>query len=139
VGIGPGSFRAVVTQYEDPGAAFESLAHNTYLELGAESGIPVMLMYIALGIVGFRSLEATRRLALKSSRFLANVAVGLQAGLIACAVGICFLTAQHQKFPWLVVFLSIPLRSLVLRSRRSIAHSKVRHPAAEPIEAAAES
>ena len=139
VGIGPGSFRAVVTQYEDPDAAFENLAHNTYLELGAELGIPVMLIYIAVGIATFRSLEATRRLALKSSRSLTNVAVGLQAGLIGCAVGIWFLTAAHQKFPWLVVFLSIPLRTLVLRSRRSVARSKVRCPAAVSTEAAAES
>jgi putative inorganic carbon (HCO3(-)) transporter len=139
VGIGPGSFEAVVTRYEDPDAVFENLAHNTYLELGAELGIPVMLIYIALGIATFRSLERTRRLALKSSQFLTNAAVGLQAGLIGCAVGICFLTAAHQKFPWLVVFLSIPLRTLILRSRRSVARSKIRRPAAEPMEAAAES
>lgn len=126
VGVGPGSFKAVVGQYEESDTKFASLAHNTYLEMGAESGIPVMLLYIALGIATFRSLEATRRVALKTSRFLTNAAVGLQAGLVGCAVGMWFLTAAHQKFPWLVVFLSIPLRTLATRARKASARKNDR-------------
>lgn len=123
-GFGPGSFWIAVENYEEPDERVNSLAHNTYLELGAAFGIPVMLIYIALGIATYRSLESTRRLALKTSQFLADVAVGLQAGLIACAVGIWFLTAEHQKFPWFVVFLSIPLRELAIGARRAVARRK---------------
>jgi putative inorganic carbon (HCO3(-)) transporter len=131
VGIGPGFFNAVVEQYEKPDAVVRGLAHNTYLELGAELGIPVMLMYIALWIVTFRSLEATRRMATKHARFIADAAVGLQAGLIAIVVGIWFLTAEHQKFPWLVVFLSIPLRTLATRAHKAALRRKKRHDPSE--------
>lgn len=127
VGVGPGSFKAVVEQYEEPDAVVRSLAHNTYLELGAELGIPVMLMYIALWIVTFRSLEATRRIATKHARFVADAAIGLQAGLIAIVVGLWFLTAEHQKFPWLVVFLSIPLRTMATRAHRAAVRRKEAH------------
>jgi O-antigen ligase len=103
LGIGPGNFKAVVENYQDSDVVIKSLAHNTYLEMGAELGIPMVVLYVVLGVVTYRSLEATRRRAMKASRFIADAAFGLQAGLIGCAVGIFFLTAEHQKGPWLLI------------------------------------
>jgi O-antigen ligase len=117
IGIGPGAFKSQVVAYQTGADAYEYLAHNTYLELGAELGIPFTLLFVAMLVATFLSLEETRRMAMKRRRFVADVALGLQAGLIGCSVGIFFLTATHQKCMWLLVFLSIPLRALAQRAR----------------------
>jgi O-antigen ligase len=134
-GTGLGSFIETVTSYQAPGESFRRLAHNTYLELGAELGIPALLIFIALLCATFMSLEQTRRCAARSSSFIADAAVGLQAGVVACAVAIAFLTAAHQKFVWLLVFLSMSIRELALstpKTSRSRRRPKATSPASPP-------
>ncbi len=67
MGIGPGTFKAVFTQYQPPGLrAHFTMAHNDYLHFISETGlllIPVIIwMIIALYRKGFKKLKNPSRL-----------------------------------------------------------------------------
>ena len=67
VGIGPGAFKTVFTQYQPPGlSARFTMAHNDYLHFISETGlplIPIMIwMIIALYRKGFKKLKNPSRL-----------------------------------------------------------------------------
>jgi putative inorganic carbon (hco3(-)) transporter len=122
VGVGLGQFENVVTSYEDPSEKLvHSLAHNTYIEIAAELGIPGLLAYLALLISSFRVL--TRFAKSRSGQqdpLLREVSIGLQAAFVAAAVCAFFVSAWWFRFFWFVLFLPACLpavkRSLARRT-----------------------
>jgi O-antigen ligase len=114
LGVGLGNYKPLVTQYEAPGEDVKSIAHNTYIEIGAELGLPALLMFLAILVSTYRSLERVRRQAARSGpRLLELAALGIEGGLVGYCVGAFFLSAEYQKFFWLVIFLSMCLPVLV--------------------------
>ena len=116
LGIGINNFKSVVAQYEvlDPDQReVVSVAHNTYIEIAAELGVPTLIVYLAVFIAIIRTLELARRRA-NAARLthLTNIALGLQAGLIAYLVSSFFMSAWWEKLLWLAVFISMCLFGL---------------------------
>ncbi|MFZ0463476.1 MAG: O-antigen ligase family protein [Candidatus Acidiferrales bacterium] len=126
-GIGLGLYKPLLGQYSgDPN--FQQIAHNSYLEYAAELGIPALLLFLWLLWATFRALDRTRKITLYSSdRFLYPMAAGLQCGIVGCAVGDFFLSAEYLKLFWIVVFLSIPLerfaRARAMRKEAPVANA----------------
>lgn len=116
-GIGLGEFKPEMDRYAAPGVQIDSIAHNSYLEVAAETGIPNLLIFLAMIFFGYLSLSHVRR---RTSRdgpptvYLA--ALGLQAGLVGFVVGAFFLSAEHMKLFWLCMFLTMALPSFLRRS-----------------------
>ncbi len=115
-GIGLGLFKPMLGFYSgDPN--FHQIGHNSYLEFAAELGIPALILFLWLLWETFRSLGKTKKITLRAGdEFLYPMAAGLQCGIVGCAVGDFFLSAEYLKLFWIVVFLSIPLEQLA-RSR----------------------
>ena len=120
-GVGLHNFEKVILQYEDPAWFTElnnyqpivNLAHNTYIELASETGLPGLLSFVILLLTSFRNLEHDRRRAQRAKRIhLANIALGLQAGLVFFAASAFFLTAWWEKMFWLLISLAMCLRQL---------------------------
>jgi O-antigen ligase len=128
-GVGLGNFRAVVLDYEEPGENIRLMAHNTYIELAAEMGIPVLLLFITMLLAGCRSLENVRQRARQSGQNgLRLCAQGMQAGLLGYAVAAAFLPGEYQKLLWLMIFLTMRMPGLVRRrGPRRV------HPTARPV------
>ena len=53
-GVGPGNFPAVTATWR--------VAHNTYTELGAEAGVPGLLLFLALLGASMRRIRSVRKL-----------------------------------------------------------------------------
>ena len=120
-GIGLGSFKPLVVSYEDSGEQVVNMAHNTYIEIAAEMGIPALLLF--LGIIGssYHLLQVVRkRTAAIGPRLVNQVAVGLQASIIGCSVAIFFCPGTYQKAVWLNVALALALPPLVSRRARQL-------------------
>lgn len=117
-GIGLGNFKPMVLQYEYEGRKVDSLAHNTYIEVAAEMGIPCFVLFLAIFATAFRALGRTRAFASEKSPFLSQSALGMQAGLVGAMVAIFFLSAEAQKLLWLAVFLA-PCMEYLARSASS--------------------
>jgi O-antigen ligase len=110
MGIGLGEFKPQMDAYADPGVDFSSIAHDTYLEVAAETGIPNFVVFLAMLYFTYISFNRVRRRATDSGPpFLYLAATGMQAGFVGFLVGIFFLSAEYLKLFWLWVFLSMLL------------------------------
>ena len=111
-GIGLGLYKPLLGTYSN-NPNFHQIAHNSYLEYAAELGVPALLLFLWLLWDTFRALSKTRRITSQAGdRLLYPIAAGLQCGIIACALGDFFLSAEYLKLFWMVVFLTIPLERL---------------------------
>jgi len=96
LGIGPGNFQGYSGSWH--------VTHNTYTELSAESGIPSMILFIAVLTMAFRNLKRTRSSALyEKSRDVQLYTGGLWAGLAAYITGAMFASTAYQLFPYFMV------------------------------------
>jgi O-antigen ligase len=108
-GVGAGNFGLLTAGRED-----FVVAHNTYIEMAAELGFPGLFAFLAvLGTTFLSAGRICRHAEHSGLRLIAQMAQGIQAGLIGYAVSAFFVSAQWQKFLWLLVFLSISLEIVV--------------------------
>lgn len=118
-GVGLDNYKFDVGYYVDAAKVLKyetvwRVAHNSYVEIAAELGLPALLIFVGIVISSVRSLERVRQASLKfRDEFLQRVALGLQAGLVGAAVALFFVSGQYQKMFWLAIFLSACLPPLV--------------------------
>jgi O-antigen ligase len=131
LGVGPQRFKDYSQLYS--GLDVPYIAHNTYLELGAEAGLPVLVFFLLLLAACIGTLGRVARLGgAAETRELAAWAEGLRTGLIGFAISAAFISAQYEKFFWLAVFLSIVVARLAARHTAAAAV-----PAPDPLHLAA--
>jgi len=107
-GVGPLNFKALSTQYT--GLSQGNIAHNSFLEIAAEFGLPVLAIFLLLIVTTFRTLNAATRLAGTDRGWrIAGWAEGLRSGLLGFLVAGFFISAQYEKMFWLAVFVTIVL------------------------------
>ena len=112
-GVGIGNFKPMMLQYREKGSTVDTIAHNTYLEIAAELGLPGLAVYLAVLGSAYWTLRHVRRSPLRSTPPLArHAALALQAGLLGYAVASFFLSAEYQKLFWFMIFLSMCLPAL---------------------------
>src|SRR5262245_21850258 len=113
-GVGPLNFKALSTLYT--GLDQGNIAHNSFLEIAAELGLPALAVFILLLAATFRTLGRVARLrGGPQVRELAGWAVGLRSGLLGFLVAGCFISAQYEKILWVTIFLSIALGDIARR------------------------
>lgn len=113
-GVGPSNFKPVSQLYT--GLDQAAIAHNSYLELGAEMGLPVLVIFLVLLATVFGAFRRARGAAGEGQERLAAWSQGLSDGMIGFLVAAFFISAEYEKFLWLVIFLSIVVARLTQRS-----------------------
>jgi O-antigen ligase len=111
-GVGLGNFKPLVAEYEQGETVVDHIAHNSYIEVAAEMGLPALLVFLGILYFSYRTLGrvgASR----SAPPFVSQAALGLQAGLLGSAIAIFFVSGQYQKLLWLTVFLSMCMPGLV--------------------------
>lgn len=107
-GVGPLNFKSLSTLYT--GLQVGNIAHNSFLEVAAEFGLPVFAVFMLLIFTTFRTLNAATRLAGTGAGWrLAGWAEGLRGGLLGFLVAGFFISAQYEKLFWLAIFVTIVL------------------------------
>lgn len=105
-GIGTGSFKPL-------SGNLEGIAHNTYIEVAAELGIPGLAVFGAILFSTARTLARVRRSTRASGPALIyHASEAIQVGLTGALVAIFFVSAGYQKLLWLMVFLTMSLPAL---------------------------
>jgi O-antigen ligase len=86
-------------------------AHNTFVQVGAELGIPGLLLFVGLLGSVFVSLRRVARDAARvaSQRNVARLAQSLMAAMVGFAVGGFFLSLAYADFPYCLVALAAAL------------------------------
>jgi O-antigen ligase len=116
VGVGPLNFKELSTLYT--GLDQGNIAHNSFLEIAAEFGLPALAVFLLLVTSAVSTFERASHLGGSAEgRELAGWAEGLRAGLIGFLVAGFFISAQYEKVLWLAVFLSVVVGALAVRRR----------------------
>ncbi|MGH9711305.1 MAG: O-antigen ligase family protein, partial [Candidatus Acidiferrales bacterium] len=60
-GVGLGNFKPMMPQYAPAGTDIDSMAHNMFIEVAAELGLPAFLLFAGIFYSGYRSLGRVRK------------------------------------------------------------------------------
>ena len=91
--------------------------HNAYLQALAETGIPGLLLFVAVAGLALGSARtAERRLAGRGDAALAAVARGLVLALVGMLVALVFISYGHDSRLWLLLALGPALLAISARS-----------------------
>lgn len=112
LGVGPGGFRAeyAAASHNAEIAEQTPVAHNMFLEVAAELGLPAFCLFLALIAT---AMVASERV-LRSTRDRGPM-VAVQASMVAVVVGAVFLSEQYYLPLWLLVAVAV---AAALRTRR---------------------
>lgn len=136
-GVGPGNFRLVLARYARGGLAGTQLnAHNAYVVVAAETGLPGLALFLSIMIAGGLAARGVARAARAAGRedlALAAFMVQLLTFIVLCT-GIT-MTVEGLKILWILVGAG---QALVGIARVELSQAGATEPAValgEPVEA----
>jgi O-antigen ligase len=118
-GVGLGRFKEKSIIYY-PKLGFPGIAHSTYISITAELGIPQMLLFCMIAAFTFRGLFRLKKMeTIKGEDLLLinTLIVSLSGFLASCA----FLSGEYTKIFWILVFLTIKLKTIFLDQDQELA------------------
>ena len=119
LGSGPGTFplHSATTGYAKAFSANRKIgdlyrrAHNTYLEIFSELGIPAGLLFVGMLALGLYNLIRARRVWMqRDNREQADLMTHLAMSFLALTLFLMFLSAPNQKYVWIMLALTSVLR-----------------------------
>ncbi|MFH1458940.1 MAG: O-antigen ligase family protein [Candidatus Omnitrophota bacterium] len=117
IGIGYGAFkfeygeRAASSPYVDTKAYL--VAHNSYVELGAESGLLALLVFFALIIYTFNYLKKAREnFIIQRDYYLYHLTCALENSFYVFLIGAFFLSIMHLMILWIVLGLAVVMKNV---------------------------
>jgi O-antigen ligase len=130
VGVGMDRFKSLSLTY-NPGLIQAYIAHDTYLQLAAEGGIPSLLIFLAILALALRNFRFAEKTGKRADPALGQMGAAMRIALFGYMLAACFLTAQFIRMLWLCVFLSQSLRE-VITAKMAETETEARQPAALP-------
>jgi O-antigen ligase len=123
-GIGVGAFREQMLAYAPAWYdGLPSMAHNAYISVTAEMGIPGVLLFLSILVATYLSLERTYRMK-SAPPLITRTAVALQAGLVGSSISISFISAEHHEHLWFIIVMSMCLPPLAKTAKAQIARRR---------------
>ena len=119
LGTGPGTFplHYATTGYAKAFSANRKVgdlyrrAHNTYLEIFSELGIPAGLLFVGMLALGLYNLIRARRLWMqRNNREESDMMTHLAMSFLSLTLFLMFLSAPNQKYVWIMLALTSVLR-----------------------------
>jgi O-antigen ligase len=133
-GIGLGNFKPLMPSYMAPGTNVDvdTLAHNMFIEVAAELGMPALLIFLGIFWRTYRTLGKLRRSA-STHPLIRETAAALQAGLVGFAVAGSFVSAEYQKTSWMGFALMFCLMPIARSQKPVRAQTQVESSAQEDL------
>jgi len=121
-GVGAGNFGSAegkispLAELQERGIGVKwSAAHNSFVQIGAELGVPGLVFFVGVFVTTFGALRAVRR---AESRVAPlgpgppRLAHPLMASLVGFTVGACFLTFGYEAMLYTLAALAVALRKV---------------------------
>jgi len=95
-GVGPGNFGVITEEWR--------VAHNTYTEMGAETGLPGLILFCAVLVSAVRRIRRVRKLpGYATNENIRLWTSALWAALAAYLAGAVFASTEYNLFPYFMV------------------------------------
>ena len=95
-GVGPGNFPVITGEWR--------VAHNTYTEVGAEAGVPGLLLFLLLLVMSLRKIRSVRKLpGYARDENIRLWTSALWAAMAAYIAGAAFASTEYNLFPYFMV------------------------------------
>lgn len=111
MGIGYGKFKQSSKDYNSEITGTTFIAHNSYLSVAAELGLPLFVLFLSLLLSTCIYVSKISRLPHHDDRW-GTVVNTLKIAFIGYCCSITFLTAEREKYLWLMMFLIMALGKL---------------------------
>ena len=116
-GVGLGAFRYeyIMRAYmsSDIKTKISLFSHNAYIQIGAEGGIPMLILFIMIIVFSWFDLAKSEKLFLKKGDMLfAGLCLSLRLGLLGYIVCAIFLTQAFLTMFWIVLPLAVVIKQL---------------------------
>ncbi|MFQ5605277.1 MAG: O-antigen ligase family protein [bacterium] len=109
LGIGLGNFQDISIQF----ISRHQPAHNIFLEIAAETGLPGLAVFLGLIWITLRYFEDSRRLFIQKKRpHLAYLAEALKLGFFGFLISCLFLSLQQDTQFWMLFGLAAAMRAI---------------------------
>jgi O-antigen ligase len=102
IGVGLGNFKAASTGYGDLKSS--KMAHNSYLELAAENGLPALALFLLVCMAVMRDVVVAARLHSEDA-VTRGILQAIGMGMIGFLIAAVFLSAEFEKMFWVLCFL----------------------------------
>jgi O-antigen ligase len=104
-GVGPGNFQVVNGVWK--------VAHNTYSEMGAEAGVPALILFLLVLGAAYRSLRnAQKSPYCAHDREFQIISGGVKAAFGAYLIGAFFSDTAYNLFPYYLIAYACALRQI---------------------------
>ncbi len=117
VGVGLGRFRSNSMAYADE-LKRPFMAHNSFLELAAENGIPLLILYLLMCLAVIKDLTNAKSLH-ERDRVTHGILTGMRLGIIGFLVSATFISAEYQKMFWVLCFLAMAMSRIGPKSEHT--------------------
>jgi O-antigen ligase len=93
------------------------LPHNIFVQIGTDTGIPGLLVYLLLIYSGFKKTYEVRKLATKlpADSFNSSLARGFDAALVGFLIAGQFVTVGYYPFLWIHLAFVVSLKNITLK------------------------
>lgn len=126
-GVGPANFSAATEVYSEGHSG--QIAHNTYIEVGAELGIPALLLLGAILLVSWNRMRRLgKRLTVAGNKTGAWIANSFKVGIVGYSVAAVFISAAYIRHAWFIIFLGVVLEKVADRTPPAPEPAKQRQP-----------
>jgi O-antigen ligase len=86
-------------------------AHNTYLEIFSELGVPAGLLFVGmLGLGLYNLIRARAAWMLRGNSYQTDLMTHLGVSFLSLTLFLMFLSAPNQKYVWIMLALTSVLR-----------------------------
>jgi O-antigen ligase len=134
LGVGPAGFPYYYQEYaqrlglpvhetaetgEREGLEAQRQAHNAYIGIAADIGLPGLVLFCSIFWVSLRDLMRARRRSLRSDPALANMATGFMLAIVSYAATAMFLTLAFERYLWLLLGLAGAASAMALHGTGS--------------------
>lgn len=136
IGVGIRNILVVQGQYTDPYERLGLVAHNAYLQIATDAGVPALLLLLALIGLSWWRLWRTRRILLlyDPDSPLIKYAHGCEAGLAGYMVSAFFASRQDLELLYTVIALSTSMILIARNIRKEADANRLRpHNAIVPV------
>ncbi|MFH1857142.1 MAG: O-antigen ligase family protein, partial [Candidatus Omnitrophota bacterium] len=118
-GVGFGIFQYKYIEYARPSYIFHGRmsAHNMYIELAAESGIPALVAFLFVVFFALKELKKARRIFQdKGDVLLLDISNAIEIAIIGFLIGGFFLSQLYLLIFWMCIAFSIALRQISMNN-----------------------